>query len=170
MKRQRNTTQMKEKTRNTEVQINEEEIGKLPEKEFRIMIVKMIKNLESKMEKLQESINQDLKELKNKHTETNNTITEIKNILEGINSRISEAEEQISELEDKMVEITSEEQNKVKRMKRTEDSLRDLWDNIKCTNIQIIGVPEEEKKKGYEKIFKEIIVENFPNMEKEIVN
>ena len=69
-----------------------------------------------------------------------------------------------------MVEITSEEQNKVKRMKRTEDSLRDLWDNIKCTNIQIIGVPEEkEKKKGYEKIFEEIIIENFPNMEKEIV-
>ena len=70
-----------------------------------------------------------------------------------------------------MVEITSEEQNKVKRMKRAEDSLRDLWDNIKCTNIQIIGVPEEEqKKKGYEKIFEEIMVENFPNMEKEIVN
>ena len=61
-----------------------------------------------------------------------------------------------------MVEITSE-QNKVKRMKRTEDSLRDLWNNIKCTNIQIIGVPEEEeKKKWYEKIFEEIIVENFP--------
>ena len=70
-----------------------------------------------------------------------------------------------------MVEITSEEQNKVKRMKRTEDSLRDLWDNIKHTNIRIIGVPEEEeKKKGYEKNFEEIIVENFPNMEKEIVN
>ena len=69
-----------------------------------------------------------------------------------------------------MVEITSEEQNKVKRMKRIEDILRDLWDNIKHTNIQIIGVPEEEKKKGYGKIFKEIIVENFPNMEKEIVN
>ena len=70
-----------------------------------------------------------------------------------------------------MVEITTEEQNIVKRMKRTEDSLRDLWDNIKCTNIQIIGVPgEEEKKKEYEKFFEEIIVENFPNMEKEIVN
>ena len=69
-----------------------------------------------------------------------------------------------------MVEIISEEHNKVKRMKRTDDSLRDLWDNIKCTNIRIIGVPEEEKKKGYEKIFEEIIVENFPNMEKEIVN
>ena len=93
MKRQRNTTQMKEQTRNTGVQINEEEIGKLPEKEFRIMIVKMIKNLENKMEKMQESINKDLEKLKNKHTETNNTITEIKNTLEGINSRISEAEE-----------------------------------------------------------------------------
>ena len=56
-------------------------------------------------------------------------------------------------------------------MKRTEDSLRDLWNNIQCTNIRIIGVPEEEeKKKGYEKIFEEIIAENFPNMEKEIVN
>ena len=70
-----------------------------------------------------------------------------------------------------MVEITSEEQNKVKRMKRTEDSLRYLWDNIKCTNIRIIWVPEEgEKKKGHEKIFEEVIVENFPNMKKEIVN
>ena len=64
MKRLGNTTQMKEQTRNTEVQINEEEIGKLPEKELRIMIVKMIKNLENKMEKMQESINKDLEELK----------------------------------------------------------------------------------------------------------
>ena len=81
-----NTTQMKERTRNTEVQINEEEIG-------RIMIVKMIKNLENKMEKMQQSINKDIEELKNKHTETNNTITEIKNTLEGNNSRIAETEE-----------------------------------------------------------------------------
>ena len=135
MKRQRNTAQMKEQTTNTEVRINEEEIRKLPEKEFRIMIVMMIKNLENKTEKMQESINKDLEKLQNKHTETNNTITEIKNTLEGISSRISEAEERISELEDKMVEISSEEQNNVKRMKRTQDSLRDLWDNIKCTNI-----------------------------------
>ena len=98
------------------------------------------------------------------------SVTQSCHTLEGINSRISEAEERISELEDKMVEITSEEQNKVKRMKRTQDSLRDLWDNIKCTNIRIIGVPEKEEKKiGYEKIFEEIIVENFPNMEKEII-
>ena len=95
-----------------------------------------------------------------------NTITDIKNSLEGINSRITEAEERISDLEDKIVEITTAEQNKGKRMKRIEDSLKDLWDNIKLTNIRIIGVPEEEeeKKKGTEKIFEEIIVENFPNM------
>ena len=95
------------------------------------------------MEEIQESVIKDLEELKNKHAETNNTTTELKNTLEGINSRISEAEQQISELEDKMVEITSEEPNKVKRMKTTDNSLRDLWDNIKCTNIGIIGVPEE---------------------------
>ena len=70
-----------------------------------------------------------------------------------------------------MVEIILEEQNKVKRMKRTEDSLRDFWDNIKLVNIQIIGISEEEEtNKRYEKIFEEIIVENFPNMGKEIVN
>ena len=132
------------------------------------MIVKIIKNLENKMEKKQESINTHLEESKNKHTETHNTCTEIKNTLGIINSRISEAEG-ISELEEKMVAITSEEQIKVKRMKRTEEHLRDLWDHIKCTNIQIIGVTEEEKKKGYEKIFEETIVENYPNMEKEII-
>ena len=70
-----------------------------------------------------------------------------------------------------MVEMTFVEKNKIKRMKRTEDSLRDLWKNIKHTNIWMIEVPvEEEKKKGYEKIFDVIINENFPNMEKEIVN
>ena len=100
----------------------------------------------------------------------NNTINEIWNSLEGINSRIIEAEERISDLEDNIVEITTTEQNKDKRMKRIEDNLRELWDNIKHTNIWIIGAPEEEEKtKGTEKIFEEIIVENFPNMGKEIV-
>ena len=77
---------MKEQTRNTEVQINEEEIGKLPEKEFRIIIAKMIKDLGNSMEKMQGSISKDLEELKNKHTEANYTITYVKNTLERINS------------------------------------------------------------------------------------
>ena len=98
----------------------------------------------------------------------NNTKTEIKNTLEGIDSRKTEAHEWISELEDKIVEIITAEQNKEKSTKRTEDQFRDIWD-IKRTNIWITGVPEEEeKKKGTEKISEEIIVENFPNMGKEI--
>ena len=121
--------------------------------------------MEAKIKKMQEMFNKDLEELKNKKTEMNSTITEMKNMQEGINSRINEAEEQISDLEDSVVEFTAVEQNKEKR---NEDSLRDLWDNIKH-NIRIIGVPEREKReKGPEKIFEEIIVENFPNMGKEI--
>ena len=162
---------MKEQGKNLEDRINEDKIDNLPEKEFRVMKVKMIQNLRNRIEKIQERFNKDLEKLKSKQTMMNNIVTEIKNALEGINSRITEAEEQISELEDKMVEITAREQNKEKRMKRIEDSLRDLWDNIKGTNIRIIGIPEEEeKKKRSEKIFEEIIVENFPNMGKEIVN
>ena len=88
-----------------------------------------------------------------------------------MNSRITEAEERISDLEDKILQITTAEQNKEKRMKRIEDSLRNFWDNIKSTSIRIIDVPEEEeKKKGTEKIFEEIIVENVPNMGEEFVN
>ena len=98
----------------------------------------------------------------------NNTITEIKNTLQGINSKITEAEEQISELEDIVVEITATKQSKEKRRQRNEDSFRSLWDNIKCTNIWIIGVQErDEKEKGPENIFEDIIAENFPNMRKE---
>ena len=96
---------------------------------------------------LEELRNKDLEELKNKQTEMNNTITEMKTTLEGINSRITEAEEWISDLEDRMVEFTAAQQTKDKRMKRNEDSLRDLWDNIKHTTIQTIGVPEEEEKR-----------------------
>ena len=87
-----------------------------------------------------------MEEIRNKQTEMKNTIIEIRNTLEGTNSRITKAEEWISELEDTIVEITAEEQNKGKGMKRIEESLRDLWNNIKCTNIRVIGVPEEEEK------------------------
>ena len=166
--------QMKGQGKIPQEQINEEEIGNLPEKEFRGMIVKMIQDfgnrIKARIKKIQEMFKEDLEELKNKQSVMNNTITEKKNTLEGINSRITEAEEPISELEDRMVEITAEEQNKEKRMKRNENSLRDLWDNIKFTNIRNIGVPEEEEKgKGPEKILEDIIFENFPNMGREIV-
>ena len=111
-------SQMKEQGKDLQDQINEEEIGNLPEKEFRVMIVKMIQNLgnrmEARIEKIQEMFNKDLEELKNKQIEMNSTLTEMKNTLEGINNRITEVEERISELEDKMVEITAEGQNEEK--------------------------------------------------------
>ena len=101
-----------------------------------------------------------------------NTITEMKNTLEGINSRLNDSEEQISELEDRVMEISDAEQEKEKRTKRNEDSLRDLWDNIKHISIHIIGVPEEEEQReeGPEKIFEDTIAENSTNLRKEIVN
>ena len=103
---------MKEQGKNPSDQINEEEIGSLSAKEFRIMIVKMIQNLGNTMQNQQESFNKEPEELKSKQTMMNKTINEIKNSLEGINSRITDAEEQISDLKDKIVEITTTEQNK----------------------------------------------------------
>ena len=138
MRRQRNTQKMKEQGKNAPDKTNEEEIGSLPEKEFRVMIGKMIQNLGNRMEKIQETFNKDLEETKSKQTMMNNTINQIKNSLEGINSTITEGEERISDLEHKIVEKTTAEQNKekrIRRIKRTEDSLRDLCENIKCTNF-----------------------------------
>ena len=106
---------MKEQGENSPDQTNEEEIGSLPEKEFRIMIVRMIQNLGNRMEKIKQTFNKDLEELKSKQTMMNDTINEIKNSLEGISSRITEAERRISDLEDKIVEITTAEQNKKKK-------------------------------------------------------
>ena len=80
-----------------------------------------------------------------------NTRTEIKNSLEAANSRIQEAEERISEVEDRLVEITVAEQKREKRLKRNEESLRELWGDVKHTNIRIIGVPEGEERRGQKK-------------------
>ena len=106
---------MKAQSKNPPEQTNEEEIGSLPEKEFRVMIVKIIQNLGNGMEKIQETFKKDLEELKSKQTMMNSTINEIKNSLEGINSIKTEAEEWISDLKDKIVEITTTEQNKEKK-------------------------------------------------------
>ena len=105
---------MKEQVKTPPDQTNEEELGSLPEKKFRAMIVNMTQNLGNRREKIQEKLNKDLEELKSKRTMMNNPIHEIKNSPEGINSRITEAEERISDLDDKIVEITAKEQNKGK--------------------------------------------------------
>ena len=163
MRRQRNILQAKEQDKNPKDQINEEVIGKLTEKEFRVMLVK-IQNLGNRIEKIQEIFNKDLEELMSKQTVMNNKITEIRNILEGYNSRITEAEEWISELEERTVEISATEQDKENRMQRIEDSIRELWD-IKQTNIRIIGVPEEEEKNGLRKYLKRLELKTSPTWE-----
>ena len=95
---------------------------------------------------MQEMSTMDQEEIKKSQSIMNNAITEIKNTLEGTNSRITEAENRISEVEDRMVEINEAERKKEKIIKRNEDNLRDLWDNVKCPNTQIIGVQEKKKK------------------------
>ena len=123
---QRNTQQVKEHEKCPPNQTKEEEIGNLPEKELRIMIIKMIQNLENKMElqmnsletrieKMQEIFNKDLEEIKKSQLIMNNVINEIKHTLEGTNNRITEAEDRINEVEDRMVEINEAERKKEKK-------------------------------------------------------
>ena len=123
MKRQRNTQQLKEHDKCPPNQTKEQDIVSLPEKEFRIMIVKMIQNLENKMElqinslekrteKMQEMFNKDLEEIKKSQSIMNNAINDIKNTLEGTNSRITGTENRISEVEDRMVGINEAEWKK----------------------------------------------------------
>ena len=126
MKRQRPTQQVKEQDKCPPNQTKEEEIENLPDKEFQIMIVKMIQNLENKMElqinsmktrieKMQEMFNKDLEEIKKSQYIMNNAINEIKNTLEGTNSRIMEVEDRISEVEERIVEINEAERKKLKK-------------------------------------------------------
>ena len=138
-------------------QLNEVEIGNLLEKESRIVIVKMIQYLGKTTEKMQEMFTKDLQELKNKQIEINNT-------LEGINSRITEAEGRISDLEDRMVEITATEQNIEKRIKKKKKRRQ-----AKRTATFALSA-SQKREEGPEKIFEEIIAENFSIMEKEIGN
>ena len=125
MKRQRSTQQVKEQDKCPPNQTKEEEIGNLPEKEFQILIVKMIQNLEitmesqinsldTRIEKMQERFNKDLEEIKSQYV-MNNAINEIKNTLEGTNNRIMEGEDRISEVEDRMIEIIETERKKEKK-------------------------------------------------------
>ena len=118
---------------------------------------------------MQERFNKDLEEIKKSQYIMNNAINEIENTLEAKNSRITETKDWISEVEDRKVDINESDRKKEKRIQRNKNNLRDLQDSVKCPNIRIIGVPEEEDNmKGHEKILEEIIGENLAKMRKEI--
>ena len=128
MKRQRTRTQMREKGKTLENKLSDEMLS-LQEKDFRLLMLKMMQDignkLEAKMDNLQETLTKEIKDIKLKQEEMQNTITEI-NSLEAANSRIQEAEERISEVEDRLVEITDAEQKREKRVKTNEESQRTL--------------------------------------------
>ena len=146
---------MKEKGKTPENHISDEEILSIQEKYFRLLMLKMMQDignkLEAKMDNLQETLTKKIQDIKLKQEEMQNKITEIKNSLEAANSRIQEVEERISKVEDRLEEITNVEQKREKRLKTNEESLRELWDNNKCTNIRIIGVPEEKRERRRQK-------------------
>ena len=127
-----------------------------------------INRLETKIEKMREMFNRDLEEIKKSQSIINNAITETKSTVERTNSRITEVEDRISEVEDRMVKINeSEREKELKEMRSTSETSVTMF--VKCSNIQIIGIPEEEdKKKGHKKILQKIIVEKIPKMGKEI--
>ena len=149
---------MREKGKTPEKQLSDKESLRLQEKDFRLLMLKMMQDignkLEAKMDNLQETLSKEIQDIKLKQEEMQSTITEIKNSLEAANSRIQEAEERISEVEDRLEEIMDTEQKREKRLKTNEESLRELWDNVKCTNIHILGIPAEEREKGTEQYSK----------------
>ena len=158
MKRQRNTQQVKEQDKCPSNQTKEEEIGNLPDKEFQTMTVKMIQNLEIKMEsqinsletrieKMQERFNKDLEEIKKSQYIMNNAINEIKNTLEATNSRITEAGDRISEIEDRMVEINESERKKEKRIKRNEDNLETFGTMLNAPTFELEGSQKKKTKR-----------------------
>ena len=120
------------------------------------MIQELRKRMESQIKELKEMFNEELEYLKNKQIKINNTISEMKISLEGINSRVSEAEERISKVEDRVVQITATEKNEEKIINRNEDSLRDLWNNIKHTNLFLTGVPKKGERKDPRKYLRRL--------------
>ena len=139
--------QMRKQDKTPEEQLSEVEIGNLPEKEFRVMTVQMMKELGKRMDaqsKKSEVFNKELKNIKNNQTEMQNMINEMKNTLEGINIRLNDTEEQISDLQSTGKHCYGKE----KRMKRNQDSLRALQDSIKHTNMHTVGVPQGRRGGG----------------------
>ncbi|KAK1346717.1 hypothetical protein QTO34_000577 [Cnephaeus nilssonii] len=177
MGRQKDNPQRKEKEESPERELNDIETSSLSEKEFRVMVIRMFKRMDDKYTQLNDKytqLNENYKELnenvanmKKNQEEMKNGIATIKNTVEDVKSRIEEAEDCISELEDKVGRNSQTQQQLERRLKKQEESLRELWDNTKRNNICLIGIPEgEEEKQEIENLFEEIMIENFPDIGK----
>uniref|UniRef100_A0A9L0SE42 L1 transposable element RRM domain-containing protein n=1 Tax=Equus caballus TaxID=9796 RepID=A0A9L0SE42_HORSE len=160
--------QIKEQDSSSGKELNETEINNLSDKEYKLILIRMLTDLGKRIDEFSENINKELENIKKGQVELKNTIMEMSNSLEGNNSRVDDTKECISDLNESVEESTQAEWKKEKRVKMNKDSLRDLWGNIKHTNIHIIVVLEgKERDKGAENLLEEIIAENFPNLGKE---
>uniref|UniRef100_A0A8D2AAZ4 L1 transposable element RRM domain-containing protein n=1 Tax=Sus scrofa TaxID=9823 RepID=A0A8D2AAZ4_PIG len=174
MKKLRNYSHLKEQENSPEARNNETDLCSLTDTEFNREIVKILKELRVNMKELRADINSNVdnfrKELENirrDQEKLENSFAEMQTELKALKSRMNNAEERISDLEDRIMEITESGQQTENQMKKHESNTRELWDNIKWGNLCIIRIPEgEDKEKGVENIFEEIISENFPNLKK----
>ena len=172
MKIEKNMFQTKKHQDKTpEKELHETEVSCLLDKEFKVTVMKMLIQLCRETKELSQNfsdLNKDLNILRKDITQLKNITVEMKKSQQGINRKSDDTEEWTSNQEDRIVEVPQLEGQKEKRMKKNEDSIRDLWDNIKHTNIRIIRVPEGgDRKKGTENLFEKIMAENFPNLAKE---
>nr|KAF6269421.1 hypothetical protein mMyoMyo1_011246 [Myotis myotis] len=174
MQRQRNRTQM-----------TEMEESKLLDIEFKTTLLRFFKNFLETANKFSKTLkksgetadkcsetlkksSETLEVMKKDQLEIKHTLTEIKGIMQSSNSRLEDHKNQVKDLKYEKAKNTQPEKQNEKRIQKYEDSLRSLWDSFKCTNIRIIGVPEEEREQDIENLFEEIMTENFPYLVKEI--
>ena len=151
---QRNMVQMKEQSKTSERELSEEEIANLSDGEFKALIIKMLIELTE--------LGQNMKE------QMKDTQKEIKQNIQGTKSDRKETRTQTNNLEQKEEINIQLEQNEETRIQKNEERLRNLWENLKCSNIQIIGVPDGEQQQEIENLIEQIMKENFPNLVKEI--
>ncbi|KAK1327336.1 hypothetical protein QTO34_019202 [Cnephaeus nilssonii] len=170
MGRQKGNSQRKAKEESPERELNELEASSLTEKEFRVFVIRMFKRMDDKYTQLNENykeLNENVTNMKRNQEAMKNDIAAIKNTMEGLKSRVEEAEDHISELEDKVGKNTQTQQQLERRLKKQEESLRELWDNTKRNNIRIIGIKEgEEEKQEIQNMLEEIMTGNFPDIGK----
>ena len=170
---------MKGKREVSETMLNEKEASQLSDSEFKELVMRKLNKLTQNYQKLHGNYNEltanyikmkkEIETINKGQEEMKNTISELKNTVEGIKSRLDEAEDQIIKLEDKVEKNTQNEQEKGKRLRKNEEGLREMQDNMKCNNSRTIGIPKEEEEQGIENLFEKVMMENFPNLMREKV-
>jgi len=164
MKKLRNHSQLNQQENSSKAVNNETHFCSLTDLVFKREIVKILKELREDMNSNADSLRKELENIRRSQKKLENSFAEIQTELRAVKTRMNNAQEQIGDVEDRIMEITQTGQQTEKQMKKHESNIGDLWDNIKRANLRIIGILGEEKEKGMENIFEDIITGNFPNL------